>query len=124
MLQSHPAVPATPRQVLSFPSTPNPDKPVHWKTRFERLHEQGKFTLLGFPFTCIQDKQALLELYEAVPELLKDYPGVTDKFFRDADIAMDVAEESIADERRRHAPGDPSALIRFQPAAGKEVVHG
>lgn len=124
MLQSYPAIPAKPNQVLSFPSTQTPDQPEHWKDRFNRLHETGRFTLLGFPFTCIEDKQALLDLYEAVPELLKEYPGVVDKFFESADIAFDVAEQSIEEERRRHAPGDPEALIRFRPSAGKEVSHG
>jgi hypothetical protein len=124
MSQLYPAVPAKPHQVLSFPSTPNPDQPVHWKTRFEHLHEHGRYTLLGFPFTCIEEKQALLDLYDAVPDLLRDYPGVVDKFFQDADIAMDVAEQSIEDERRRNAPGDPEALIRFRPADEKEVSHG
>jgi len=124
MSQSYPAVPAKPHQVISFPSTPNPDEPVHWKTRFNWLHEHGKYMLLGFPFTCIEHKQALLDLYEAVPDLLQDYPGVVDKFFEDADIAMDVAEQSIEEKRRRNAPGDPGALIQFRPAAGREVSHG
>ena len=88
-------------KIVSFQGSSSPDKPEHWKTRFNRLHETGRFTLLGFPFTCIENKQALLDLYEAVPELLKDYPGVVDKFFENADIAMDVAEQSIEEERRR-----------------------
>jgi hypothetical protein len=121
MSQSYPAVPAQTHQVLCFPSQ---SKPVHWKDRFKRLHEHGKYTLLGFPFTGIEDKQALLDLYEAVPDLLKDYPGVVDKFFHDADIAMDVAEQSIEEKRRRNAPGDPGALIRFRPVSEKEASHG
>ena len=119
MPQSHPAVPAKHSQVISFPSTHKPDKPVHWKARFERLHDQGKFSLLGFPFTCIEDKQALLNLYEAVPALLKDYPDVVDEFFSDADAAMDVAERYIEEARRKTAPGDPGALIQFRLPAGR-----
>ncbi len=99
-------------KVVSF-QTSKPEA-LRWKDRFKRLHEQGKFTMLGFPFTTIENKQALLDLYEAVPHVLKDYPGVVDKFFEHADIAMDVAEQSIEDERRRSAPGDPDALVQFK----------
>jgi len=120
MPKSSPAVTAKPSHVVSFPTK---DKPVHWKDRFGSLYDQGKGTMLGFPFTCIREKQALLDLYEAVPVVLKDYPGVVDKFFEDADISMDVAEESIEKKRLRNAAGDPDALIRFRPAAGREVTN-
>jgi hypothetical protein len=120
MPKSSPAVTAKPSHVVSFPTK---DKPVHWRDRFKSLYDQGKGTMLGFPFTCIREKQALLDLYEAVPVVLKDYPGVVDKFFEDADISMDVAEESIEKKRLRNAAGDPDALIRFRPAAGREVTN-
>ena len=107
------------KKVISFQTSSKPEA-LDWKDRFNRLHETGRYTLLGFPFTCIEEKQALLDLYEAVPELLKDYPGVVDRFFRDADIAFDVAEKSIEEERRRNAPGDPDQLIHFNKTGAKQ----
>jgi hypothetical protein len=114
------AVPATHARIIAFPETQHPDG---WKARFEHLYDQGKGTLLGFPFTGIKDKHALLDLYEAVPGLLKNYPDVVNQFFEDADISFKVAEQSIEDARRRNAAGDPDALIWFRPAAGREVTN-
>jgi hypothetical protein len=97
-------------KVIAFP----PSKKSDWKARFERLYDQGYGTSLTFPFTCIREKQALLDLYEAVPELLKDYPWVVDKFFEDADIAFKVADEDIEEERLKNAAGAPNMLIQFK----------
>jgi hypothetical protein len=96
--------------IMAFPSSKQSD----WKARFECLFDQGKGTLLAFPFTTIREKRALLELYEAVPRILKRYPEVVEEFFRDADIAIKVAKEAIEEERQRNAPGDPDALVQFK----------
>jgi hypothetical protein len=68
---------------------------------------------MGVPFTRIEDKQALLALYEAVPELLKDYPDVVDRFFSAVDSAMDVAEQYIEEAWQKTAPGEPGQIIHF-----------
>jgi hypothetical protein len=120
MSQSYPAVPAKPSQVLSFPTNPKAD----WKARFDRIFDYDKGHILTFPFTYIKDRQALFDLYKAIPQVFSDYPGIVDTFFDDTRRACEVAEEAIEKERLKNLPGDPAALIRFRPAVGKEVAHG
>ncbi|MCF8112474.1 MAG: hypothetical protein K9K21_01335 [Desulfotignum sp.] len=102
--------------ITAFPSS----KQADWKDRFGKLYDQGNGTMLGFAFTTIREKRALLELYEAVPKILKDYPEVVEKFFKDADIAFDIAEKSVEDARRKNAPGDPEQLIHFNKTGAKQ----
>jgi hypothetical protein len=120
MSQVQLADPATSHRILLFPSTPGFD----WKARFNRIFDHGQGFFLTLPFSYVQEKTALLRLYQAVPEVLSGHPGLVASFFEDALRACETAEEKIETEQQKTLPGDPAQIIPFnQTAVRKGACH-
>jgi hypothetical protein len=114
------ADPAASHRILLFPSTPG----IDWKARFNRIFDHGQGFFLTLPFTYVQEKTALLRLYQAVPEVLAGHPDIAAAFFKDALRACETAEEKIETEQQKALPGDPAQIIPFnQTTTRKGVCH-